>query len=230
MSRAGKITAAVLLLIAAASGLLILAGKSAYAAGESALEEVRLAMDAAGLCEEAGVYGKTERKESGDPGSQPGKELRQEAAKQREPQLPEELFGRLGISEIGLDLPVMRPPEEEPEKYLFLGPDGRKSVYGSVYTDPTADFASDTLILYGHHMKNGAMFGSIETLGAAAQAVLIAPEGIRTYRFTEKFTVTPEDREALEALSLPAEKRRLVLVTCAYERPDERLIVLFEEP
>lgn len=72
--------------------------------------------------------------------------------------------GWVAIADTPLDLPVMYKPDS-PNYYLRRGFDGQYSVYGVPYLDEnctfTADRQSENLILYGHHMKTGTIFGSL---------------------------------------------------------------------
>lgn len=73
-----------------------------------------------------------------------------------------DLVGWIQIPQTGLDYPVMQTPQE-PNYYLHRDINGNKSSYGVPYLQENCDVdASDHLIIYGHHMKNGDMFGSLE--------------------------------------------------------------------
>lgn len=241
---------AILLLMALASGFLLLSRQMQYRESEKGLTEIRTAMDAAGLYDPAGGDRGTVT-ENGD--AAPEEEENKADAGQIAKDLPEELLGRLLVPTIETDLPVMRPPKEDPEKYLTRDALGNASAYGSVFADPAANDASGCLVLYGHHMKNGAMFGNIGKLSAKDPVTLVTPEGVYGYAVIAAFTVTPVEAEAAGALSLLTDadaekvasqaektgtiyerpdlnKRHLALVTCEYERPGEKLVVLCEEP
>lgn len=79
-----------------------------------------------------------------------------------------------------IDYPVMYTPDS-PDYYYRRGFDGRYSVYGMIYMDAAccleedeavyevaaeAGKASPNCIIYGHHMKNGTMFASLEQYGS----------------------------------------------------------------
>lgn len=73
-----------------------------------------------------------------------------------------DLIGWLKIDGTKIDYPIMYTPQEK-DKYLNLGWDQRYSVNGSLYLDEDDDiWTSDNLIIYGHHMKNGDMFGDLD--------------------------------------------------------------------
>lgn len=74
-----------------------------------------------------------------------------------------DMIGWIRIADTPIDYPVMQTPDE-PDYYLRRGFDGRYSVYGMIYMDATCriDVECPNYILYGHHMKNGTMFASLE--------------------------------------------------------------------
>jgi sortase B len=61
-----------------------------------------------------------------------------------------------------IDYPVVQGPDNQ--YYLGRLPDGRKSVVGSVFLEAanSPDFSDDVSVLYGHHIKGGRMFSSLE--------------------------------------------------------------------
>lgn len=62
-----------------------------------------------------------------------------------------------------IDYPVMHTPDD-PDFYLNHGFDRQKSVYGMIYMDASCSIEETchNYLLYGHHMKNGSMFASLE--------------------------------------------------------------------
>lgn len=72
-----------------------------------------------------------------------------------------ECVGWVCIPDTGLDYPVMYTPED-PQKYLRLNFYGEYSVSGVPFLDGRCGAASDNLIIYGHDMRNGTMFGSLK--------------------------------------------------------------------
>ena len=83
--------------------------------------------------------------------------------------------GWIKIDGTVIDYPVMQTPEDE-QYYLNRDFDGRYSVYGCIIADTDSDIGSGTIaneyadgtspstniILHGHNMKNGTMFGSLD--------------------------------------------------------------------
>lgn len=74
-----------------------------------------------------------------------------------------DLCGWVKIEGTVIDYPVMQTPEN-PNYYLHRGFDGEYSAYGMIYLDARCSLEGDcpNYLLYGHHMKNGSMFASLE--------------------------------------------------------------------
>ena len=72
-----------------------------------------------------------------------------------------DLTAWIRIPDTKLDYPVMQTPDEQ-DYYLHRNMDGEYSSYGVPYLQANCSTAeSDNLIVYGHHMKNGDIFGSL---------------------------------------------------------------------
>lgn len=70
-------------------------------------------------------------------------------------------IGWLKIDGTGIDNVVMYAPKEI-EKYLHADFYGNYSYRGCLYVDEYCDiFRSDNIIIYGHNMKDGSMFGAL---------------------------------------------------------------------
>lgn len=72
--------------------------------------------------------------------------------------------GYLKITGIAIEYPVMYSPDE-PEKYLDKDFEVNKSPQGLPFIDArcSLDPVSDNLIIYGHNMKDGSMFGRLDS-------------------------------------------------------------------
>lgn len=70
-----------------------------------------------------------------------------------------ECIGWLNIPETEIDYPVMHTPDE-PQKYLYRSFYGEYSPNGVPFLDFRCDETSN-LIIYGHHMRSGAMFAPL---------------------------------------------------------------------
>ena len=68
--------------------------------------------------------------------------------------------GWLSVADTDLDYPVMYTPKE-PEYYLRRGFDGKYAASGSLFIGDGSSPDSSHVVIYGHNMKNGAMFGSL---------------------------------------------------------------------
>lgn len=69
--------------------------------------------------------------------------------------------GWICIPGTAVDYPVMHTPEQ-PQKYLRLDFYGQYSVSGVPFVEGRCSLDGEHLIIYGHNMKNGTMFGSLK--------------------------------------------------------------------
>jgi len=72
----------------------------------------------------------------------------------------QDFFGWIKIPDTKIDYPVMFTPED-PEYYIHRDFDGEDSKSGTPFLDATYTEAGNLYIVYGHHMKNRTMFGSL---------------------------------------------------------------------
>ncbi len=74
-----------------------------------------------------------------------------------------DMVGWISIEGTPLDYPVMQTASE-PNYYLQRGFNGEYSDYGVPYAAEACsiDPASDNITIYGHHMKSGKLFGSLD--------------------------------------------------------------------
>ena len=73
-------------------------------------------------------------------------------------------FGWLEIEGTDIAYPVMYTPYE-PEKYLHMNFDQEYSESGELFADASCDLNGYHYLIYGHHMYNGSMFGSLPNYG-----------------------------------------------------------------
>lgn len=73
-----------------------------------------------------------------------------------------EMVGWVKIENTPIDYPVMYTPDE-PFKYINRSFEGKKNAYGLPFVDQVCsmDPESQNLIIYGHNMNNGTMFGEL---------------------------------------------------------------------
>lgn len=73
-----------------------------------------------------------------------------------------DLIGWIRIEDSQIDLPVMQTVDND--YYLHYNIDGEEDINGTLFLDYRADIRkpSTNLIIYGHNMKSGAMFGGLK--------------------------------------------------------------------
>ncbi|MGN0995880.1 MAG: class B sortase [Candidatus Ventricola sp.] len=74
-----------------------------------------------------------------------------------------EMIGWIRIEDTRISYPVMQTPED-PQFYLHRGFDRAYAFEGVPFLDARCDPAlpSDNLIIYGHNMRSGSMFGTLK--------------------------------------------------------------------
>lgn len=72
-----------------------------------------------------------------------------------------DMIGWISISGTVVDYPVMFTPED-PNFYLYKNWNKEESQSGSIFIDGRSNEDTENIIIYGHKMKNGTMFGSLE--------------------------------------------------------------------
>lgn len=106
--------------------------------------------------------------------------------------------GWVSIPGTVLDYPVMYTPLE-PQKYLRRNFYGEYSYSGVPFLDETCSIDEGNLILYGHSMKNGTMFGSLldylkEDFWREHPIIEFeTEEGLDTYRIFAVVSLSSED-------------------------------------
>lgn len=73
-----------------------------------------------------------------------------------------QILGWIAIPGTQLSFPLLQG--EDNDFYLHHDVYGQKSRYGAIFVDCKADLCGgeSNIIIYGHHMRNGSMFGSLE--------------------------------------------------------------------
>ena len=74
-----------------------------------------------------------------------------------------DIYAWINIEGANVDYPILQRKDDN-SYYLQRTVDGKRSVYGSIYTENynTKDFSDFNTLIYGHNMKNGTMFGSLK--------------------------------------------------------------------
>lgn len=77
--------------------------------------------------------------------------------------LNSDLVGWLSIDDTEVNYPVVQTPEN-PDYYLYRNFEQEYNVHGCLYAREACDVnaPSDNITIYGHHMRDGTMFGSLK--------------------------------------------------------------------
>ncbi len=170
-------------------------------------------------------------------------------------EINQDVVGWLRCDGTVIDYPVVQGTDND--KYLHTLFDGTQGGAGTLFADAEteAPFRQFSTIIYGHHMKDGSMFGGIKELNDPEycrehpEFELITPDGryrLRIGAFLNepadsplyRSNVTgPQDRadyldlikskaKYLTDTDLTPDDRLVILSTCAYEYENARYVVV----
>lgn len=141
-------------------------------------------------------------------------------------------IGWLSIDGTSISYPVMHTPSD-PQKYLRRNFYGKYSQSGVPFLDGRCDLQSSNLIIYGHNMRNGAMFSNLkkyvdrEFLNAHRTVKFETADGVQTFTVTEVLKTNTSD--AWYNCITADGGRRLILSTCYGSGKDGRLLIIAAE-
>lgn len=129
--------------------------------------------------------------------------------------------GWLYIEDTRIDYPVMQTPDD-PEYYLHRAFDGSNSQSGCLFADAAYSLDGNSLLVYGHHMKDNSMFGSLTDYQSQ--------EFARKHSVIHFDTLTEErDYELLAAFYWDAASEQENAPFYYYQYPDLSSPELFDE-
>ncbi len=140
--------------------------------------------------------------------------------------------GWLFIPDTDINYPVMHTVNE-PEKYLHKDFYGDYSKSGVPFIDYRCNLTDSNIIIYGHNMKNGTMFGSLKeyksnTYKKSHEIIYFQTSAeVHEFRVTDVLT-TDIYSEKYNDLSSDG-TRKLMLSTCYGDSQTQRLIIVAEE-
>lgn len=142
-----------------------------------------------------------------------------------------ECIGWLCIPDTAVNYPVMLTPGN-PQKYLRMNFYGEYSISGVPFLDYRCSLDGGNLLIYGHNMKNGTMFGELKSYTDPAFCAdhptieFQTADGLFRYEVVEvKITDTSDKWYEDIGSELFEGKRFLVLSTC-YGGGSGRLLII----
>jgi len=163
-----------------------------------------------------------------------------------------DVVGWVTIPNTGIDYPFVRSKDND--YYLRRDLNGDYALAGTVFMDYRCqkDFTSQNTILYGHHMKNGSMFGTLKSFGGKdffdnnEYGSIYLPRKSLTLAFfayivvnssTEKeiynaelsdeyFDYVKKNARHYRDIGLTDSDRIVTLSSCAYEFDNARMVLL----
>lgn len=76
-----------------------------------------------------------------------------------------DITGWLRIENTNINQPVLSPPEDDPEYYLYRNYKKEDTKYGSIFLDVISPVDADNQLMHGHSMQDGRMFWSLISFG-----------------------------------------------------------------
>lgn len=116
----------------------------------------------------------------------------------------EDVCGYIKIDGTQISYPVMH--SEQPNKYLRRNFYGESSIYGSIYLDNAGYLTGTNIVLYGHNMKSGKMFGELkkyleDDFAQVHQEIqYITDEEIRIYNICSVFQASANEEVLVKNL------------------------------
>lgn len=151
-------------------------------------------------------------------------------------QINPDVVGWLTIDNTNIDYPVLQATDT----YNYLNRDlyGNSSLTGSLYIDADVTLDDDYIVIYGHHMTGGLMFGNLddfmdENYLSTHQTGTFITEN-KTYSITPLFTdkisaydnlYVKHNLEFLKSKYDLADGRYLILSTCIGEGTDRLILI-----
>ncbi|MEE0805972.1 MAG: class B sortase [Acutalibacteraceae bacterium] len=76
-----------------------------------------------------------------------------------------DISGWLRIENTNINQPVLLPPADDPEYYLYRNYKREDTKYGSIFLDVSSPVGAENQLLHGHSMQDGRMFWSLISFG-----------------------------------------------------------------
>jgi len=163
-----------------------------------------------------------------------------------------DVAGWVSVPNTGIDYPFVWYRDND--YYLRRDLNGDHAMAGTIFMDfrCNKDFTSRNTVLYGHHMKNGSMFGTLKAFGDESffnengHGTIYLPQETLTLTFFAYMVINPGiEKEIYNAslsdtyfdyvkqnarhyrdVELTESDRIVTLSTCAYEFDNARMVLL----
>ena len=169
-----------------------------------------------------------------------------------------ECIGWLTVNDTGISYPVMQSTTDH-QKYLNRDFNGNYSLSGTPFLDYRCSLKSANMIIYGHHMNDGGMFGALtnytrksyrdshktitfETRNGTKEYTVFSVmkttvdddwykfiEAKSAEKFCKRICYAKENSLYTTGITPSASHKLLTLSTCTNESEEERLIVIAYE-
>ena len=159
-----------------------------------------------------------------------------------------DVVGWLTVPGTRIDYPFVQAADND--YYLRRDLNGDYALAGTLFMDCRCgkDFSASNTIIYGHHMKNGSMFGTLkafsdkEFFDANKNGAIYLPRATLTLDFFAYLVVKSTDKEIYSTelnldyvkqnarqyreIGLTGEDKFVILSTCSYEFDNARMVLI----
>jgi len=143
-----------------------------------------------------------------------------------------DVVGWLTVPGTKIDYPFVQ--YDDNDFYLRRDLNGNHATAGTLFMDfrNALDFSSGNTIIYGHHMKNGSMFGTLKSFAdsdffeANRHGTIFLPHETLTLEFFDYRVVESTDPEIYSVERDEFDGRIVTLSTCAYDFDGARIVLL----
>ena len=108
-----------------------------------------------------------------------------------------DVVGLIRIKGTKINYPVLRT--DDAKYYLNRDLNKKHSIYGSIYIDPASSTKSTNIVMYGHNMRSGKMFGELDLFNnpnfcKTAIIKFITEDEIKVYKVADVFSGTVTEK------------------------------------
>ena len=159
-----------------------------------------------------------------------------------------DVVGWLTVPGTKIDYPFVQA--EDNDRYLRGDLDGNYALAGTLFMDCRCeiDFSSQNTIIYGHHMKNGSMFGTLKSFADKnffdknQSGTIFLPRQTMKLEFFAYMVVKSTDQQIYSTelnldyvrqnarqyreIDLTGDGRFVTLSTCSYEFDNARMVLI----
>ena len=134
------------------------------------------------------------------------------------------VVGWIYVPDTGISYPIVQGRDNE--RYLWHTFQGIRNNSGAIFMDylNAPDFSDPLTLIYGHNMQSGSMFAPLHDW-QGEHFFIHTPDGVSVYEVSSRRIVSARDELFSFVLPEDADGSIVMLSTCVFQRPAERLVI-----